>query len=183
MRIADARAVPLGIPVALVRDLLERGVASAAILESEGSLLDEYRDARGYAYAWGNIIEARSAGALAWHFVPVELWQQTEQVRWASVHSAVELIPGLQPTVVANLRHHLPDDLVLIGCHPQSRRYAHVLFGLLLVEPVRERRARRWLGTIFLPRVLPAVLEVCRARIADICRRVNASESSSHHVV
>ena len=178
MSIARTPTIPLGIPVPLVRDLLDRGVSPAAILESEGSLLEEYHDARGYAYAWGNIIEARSSASLIWHFIPVELWAQTDKFRRMPTHTAVELIPGLQSVIVASLRDCLPAEFVLIGCHPQSRRYAHALFSLLLVEPARERRARRWLAAIFLPRVLPETLLVCRTRIADICRGIVVPEPS-----
>ena len=180
MDIVEARTIPLGIPVPLVRDLLDRGVSPAAILASEGSLLGEYHAARGYAYAWGNVIEARSARSLVWHFVPVELWEQTQKLR-RPTHPAVELIPELQPTIAESLRDRLPGELVLIGCHPQSRRHAHALFSLLLVEPARERRVRRWLAVVFLPRVLPKVLDACRARIADTGRGTIAPEHPPRH--
>ena len=173
MDIVEGRTIPLGMPVPLVRDLLDRGVTPAAILASESSLLAEYRGARGYVYAWGNIIEARSARSLSWHFVPVELWEQTEKLR-RPTRTAVELIPELQPAIVESLHDRLPSQLVLTGCHPQSRRHAHVLFSLLLVEPTCERRVRRWLTVVFLPRVLPKLLDTCRARIAGMCRGVIA---------
>jgi hypothetical protein len=180
MDIVEARTIPLGIPVPLVRDLLDRGVSPAVIVAPEGSLLGEYHRARGYAYAWGNVIEARSARALVWHFVPVELWEQTQNLR-RPTHTAVELIPELQPTIIQSLHDRLPSDLVLIGCHPQSRRYAHALFSLLLIEPVRERSVRRWLAKVFLPRVLPQALEACRARIPDVGGRATVPEHSPRH--
>ena len=180
MDIVEARAIPLGIPVPLVRDLLARGVSPAAILAPEGSLLAEYHGAVGYAYAWGSVFEARSTTSLIWHFVPVELWEQTEKLR-RPTHTAVELIPQLQPTILERLHHHLPSELVLIGCHPQSRRHAHILFSLLLVEPARERRMRRWLAVVFLPRVLPKVLDASRARIADMCRGIIAPDHPPRH--
>ena len=180
MDIVEGRTIPLGMPVPLVRDLLDRGVTPAAILASEGSLLGEYRGARGYVYAWGNVIEARSARSLTWHFVPVELWEQTEKLR-RPTRTAVELIPELQPAIVESLHDRLPSELVLIGCHPQSRRHAHAVFSLLLVEPARERRVRRWLAVVFLPRLLPKVLEACRARIADACRSIIGSEHLPPH--
>ena len=180
MGIVNALTIPLGIPVPLVRDMLNRGVSPAAILASEGSLLEEYHDSRGYAYIWGTVIEARRAASLIWHFVPVELWEQTEKAR-APAHTAVELIPQLQPAIVDNLRDRLLGELVLIGCHPESRRLAHALFSLLLVEPARERRARRWLANVFLSRVLPQALESCRARIADVCGRTTVPEHSPRH--
>jgi hypothetical protein len=182
MEIVEARTIPLGIPVPLVRDLLNRGVSPAAILAPEGSLLGEYHGARGYAYAWGNVIEVRSSASLVWHFVPVELWEQTEGLR-RPAHTAVELIPKLQPAIVDTLHGLLPGELVLIGCHPQSRRHAHALFSLLRVEPARERRVRRWLAVVFLPRVLPQVLDACRARIADVRRRTIAPEEPPRHAV
>lgn len=169
MDIVEGRTIPLGIPVPLVRDLLDRGVSPAAILASEGSLLGEYHGARGYAYAWGNVIETRGTGSLIWHFVPVELWEQTEKLR-RPTHTAVELIPELQPTIVQSLYDHLPGELVLIGLHRHSRRRSHALFSFLVVEPSREHTLRRWLAVGFLPRVLPKVLDACRARIGDMGR-------------
>jgi hypothetical protein len=180
MDIVEARTISLGIPVSLVRDLLDRGVSPAAILAPEGSLLGEYHGARGYAYAWGNVIETRSTASLIWHFVPVELWEQTEKLR-RPTHTAVKLIPQLQPTIVESLRDHLPDELLLIGCHPRSRRHAHALFSLLVVEPARERRLRRWLAVVFLPRVLPKVLDACLTRIADACRDIIVPEHPPRH--
>ena len=180
MGIVNALTIPLGIPVPLVRDLLDRGVSPAAILASEGSLLAEYHDSRGYAYVWGNVIEARRTASLIWHFIPVELWEQTEKAR-APAHTAVDLIPQLQPAIVDTLRDRLLGELVLIGCHPQSRRYAHALFSLLLVEPARERRVRRWLANVFLPRLLPQTLEACRARISAVCGHAIGPEHSARH--
>jgi hypothetical protein len=180
MDIVEARTISLGIPVSLVRDLLDRGVSPAAILAPEGSLRGEYHGARGYAYAWGNVIETRGTASLIWHFVPVELWEQTEKLR-RPTHTAVELIPQLQPTIVDALRDRLPDELVLIGCHPRSRRHAHALFSLLVVEPARERRLRRWLAVVFLPRVLPKVLDACRTRIAEACRDIVVPEHLPRH--
>jgi hypothetical protein len=180
MDIVEARAIPLGIPEPLVRDLLDRGVSPAAILQSDGSLLEEYHGARGYAYAWGSVIEARATASLIWHFVPVELWEQTEKLR-PPTDTAVELIPQLQPVIAASLHDHLPGELALIGCHPHSRRNAHALFSLLLVESARERRVRRWLAVVFLRRVLPQVLDACRARIAGACRGIMAPERPPGH--
>ncbi len=169
MSIIDALTIPLGVPVALIRDQLNRGVPPAAILAPEASLLAEFQDARGYAYAWGNINEARSSASLVWHFVPAELWEQTDELRRASHSTAVELIPALQPVVIATLRDRLRDDVLLVGCHPQSRRHPHVLFSVCLVHRPHERRARRWLAAVFLPSLLPEVLEHCRARVVEIC--------------
>lgn len=169
MSIIDALTIPLGLPVTLIRDQLNHGVIPSVILAPEGSLLAEFQDARGYAYAWGNIIEARSSATLVWHFVPVELWEQTDQLRRASHSAAVELIPALQPLVIATLRDRLRDDLLLVGCHPRSRRYPQVLFSICLVDRQHERRARRWLAAVFLPSLLPEVLEHCRARVVEIC--------------
>lgn len=180
MNIVDALTIPLGLPAYLVVDELDHGVSAASILAPHDSLLAEHRYARGYAYAWGNIIEARTT-SLAWHFVPVALWEQTDELRRAPTHAAAELIPTLQPLIVASLRDRLPSELVLIGCHPQSRRCAHVLFGLVVVDPACERRARRWLATMFLPRVLPKALEACRAQIVDICRGNVVAERSPPH--
>jgi len=173
MNILDARTIRLGLPPQLVLDELHRGASPESILAPEGSLLSEYRDARGYAYDWGDMIEARRASSLTWHFVPVELWEQTENLR-RPTHTAVELIPQLQAIIVESFHDRLPSQLVLTGCHPQSRRHAHVLFSLLLVEPTCERRVRRWLTVVFLPRVLPKLLDTCRARIAGMCRGVIA---------
>ena len=180
MDIVEGRTIPLGIPVPLVRDLLDRGVSPAAILAPEVSLLGEYHGARGYAYAWGNVIETRGTASLIWHFIPVELWEQTEKLR-RPTHTAVELIPELQPTIGESLRDHLPRELLLIGCHPQSRRHVHALFSLLVFELARERRVRRWLAVVFLPRVLPNVLDACRARIADMCRGIIAPPHPPRH--
>lgn len=170
MSIADALTIPLGVPVPLLHDQLHRGVSPAAILAPEGSLLAQYRHAHGYAYAWGNIIEVRSSASLDWHFVPVELWDQTDGLRRARQHAAAELIPELQPVVVATLRDRLPPELMLVGCHPQSRRFPHVLFSLMLIRRSGERAGRHWIAAVFLPKVLPEVLSRLRARIADICR-------------
>ena len=65
---------------------------------------------------------------------------------------------------------------MLVGCHPQSRRYPHVLFSLLLVDPHRERVIRRWIADIFMERMLPNVLGRVRAEITAICRTNAASE-------
>jgi hypothetical protein len=175
VNILDARTIRLGLPPQLVLDELHRGASPESILAPEGSLLSEYRQARGYAYDWGDMIERRSTSSLTWHFVPVELWETTENLR-RPTHTAVELIPQLQPAIVESLHDRLPSELVLIGCHPQSRRRAHALFGLVLVEPACERRVRRWLTVVFLPRVLPKLLDACRARIAGMCRGVIAPQ-------
>jgi len=179
MDIVEARTIPLGIPVPLVRDLLDRGVSPAAILAPEGSLLAEYHGARGYAYEWGNVIEARTGSTLAWHFVPVMLWRDTDELRRAQTHTAARLIPELQPEVVAALRERLRRGLVLAGCHPQSRRAAHVLFSLVLAEAHGEPAARRWIAEVFLPETLPILFTLLRARISEICRA--HSESSRLH--
>src|SRR5437667_3917596 len=120
MNILDARTIPLGLPACLVLDELHRGTSPSSILAPEESLLAEYQKAQGYAYTWGNIIEVRSSASLVWHFVPVELWDQTHGLRRARKHAAAELIPELQPVVVATLRDRLPAELMLVGCHPQS---------------------------------------------------------------
>jgi len=99
----------------LVRDLLDRGVSPAAILAPKGSLLAEHHGAHGYAYEWGNVIEARTGSTLAWHFVPVMLWRDTEESRRAQTHTAARLIPELQQEVVAALRERLRRRLVLAG--------------------------------------------------------------------
>lgn len=169
MDIIRTHTVPLGIPVPLLRDLLARDVPAAAILAPTDSLLAAYRGCRGYAFPWGDIIEMRSAASLVWHFVPVELWEATESIRPAH-HTAVALIPHLQPTLAATWDDHLPEELLLVGCHPQSRRLPHVLFGFLLVDLAHEQRIRRWLATTFLPRLLPLALAVCRARVAVLGR-------------
>jgi hypothetical protein len=175
MNIVDARTIPLGLPAYLVLDELHRGASPASILAPEASLLAEYRNAHGYAYAWGNIIEVRSSASLVWHFVPVELWDQTHGLRRARQHTAAELIPELQPVVVATLRDRLPAELMLVGCHPRSRRFPQVLFSLVLIGRSRERAARQSIAGVFLPNVLPEVLSRLRARIADICRANSGS--------
>jgi hypothetical protein len=176
MDILDALTMPLGLPSYLVLDELHRGVSPASILAPEGSLLAEYRDARGYGYGWGNIIEARTGTSLAWHFAPVELWRGTDELRRAPGQTAAALIPELQPLVVAALRERLPLELVLVGCHPHSRRYPHVLFSLVLIEPRNEEKMRVWLSAVFLPGLLPEVIDRVRARLAEICRTNPASQ-------
>ena len=176
MNIADALTIPLGIPAYLVVDQLRRGASPASILANEDSLLAEYRNAHGYAYRWGNIIEARTGAWLAWHFAPVELWEATEALRRAPEHGAPELIPKLQPELARTLSNRLPAELMLVGLHPQSRRYPHVLFSLVLLDADRERAARQWIAAVFLPGVLPEVLERARAQIVQACRTDAASE-------
>jgi hypothetical protein len=170
MNIPDALTIPLGIPAYLVADQLRRGVSPASILASEDSLLAEYRNAFGYAYRWGNIIEARTGAWLAWHFAPVELWEATEALRRAPEHGAPELIRVLQPELAGTLRGRLPMELMLVGVHPQSRRYPHVLFSLVLVDSDRQRGARQWIAAVFLPGVLPEVLERARVQLVQACR-------------
>src|SRR6059036_1424065 len=104
MNILEARTIPLGLPSYLVLDELRRGVSPASILAPEGSLLAEYHGAHGYAYRWGNIIEARNSASFIWQFVAVELWDQTDELRRAPGHAAAGLIPELQPLIVATLR-------------------------------------------------------------------------------
>ena len=169
MSIVDALTIPLGLPVTLIRDQLNHGVPAAAILAPEGSLLADFQNAYGYAYRWGDIIEARSTAALAWHFVPVELWEETDELRRASEHAVAELIPELQPVVVAALRDRLPAGIMLIGCHPYSRRASHVLFSLVLVDRGRETAARRWLVADFLPCTWPGVLRQLHTRLDELC--------------
>jgi hypothetical protein len=170
MNIPDALTIPLGLPAPLIRDQLDRGISPAMILAPEGSLFAEYQNADGYTYRWGNIIEARTPTSLAWHFAPVELWRDTDHLRRSPEQTAAELIPKLQHEVVAALRDRLPAELVLVGCHPQSRRYPHVLFSLVLVNPCRQQQSRRWLAAVFVPSVLPDVLARVRAQLVEICR-------------
>ena len=176
MNIAQALTIPLGLPPYLVLDQLHRGISPAMILAPEDSLLAEYQRADGYAYRWGNVIEARTGTWLAWHVAPVELWYVTDQLRRSPTQTAAELIPLLQHKVTGALSTGLPAGLMLVGCHPQSRRYPHVLFSLLLVDPHRERVIRRWLADIFIERVLPNVLGRVRAEITAICRTNAALE-------
>jgi hypothetical protein len=169
MSIDDALTHPLGIPAYLVLDQLRRGVPPASILAIDDSLLAEYRNARGYAYPWGNIIEAHAVPGLAWHFALVELWETTDPLRRSPEHAVHVLIPKLQRVVARALRDQLPVELVLAGCHPQSRRDPHVLFSLALVDSARERPSRHWMAAVFLPRLLPEVLDRVRAQLIQIC--------------
>jgi hypothetical protein len=170
MNIEHALTIPLGLPPYLVLDQLHRGISPASILASEDSLLAEYRNADGYAYRWGNVIEARTPAWLAWHVAPVTLWSDTAALRRSSAQTAATLTPLLQHQVIGTLTEALPAGLMLAGCHPQSRRYPHVLFSLVLIDPDREREIRRWLANIFLERVLPNVLGRIRAEIIAVCR-------------
>ena len=176
MNIAHALTIPVGLPPYLVLDQLHRGISPASILAPEDSLLAEYQNADGYAYRWGNVIEARMPAWLAWHVAPVALWYDTDALRRSPAQTAAALIPLLQHQVVETLSTGLPAGLMLVGCHPQSRRYPHVLFSLVLVDPHREREIRRWLADTFMKRVLPKVLGRVRAEITDICR-TNAAAS------
>ena len=78
--------------------------------------------------------------------------------------------------IIGALSTGLPTGLMLVGCHPHSRRYRHVLFILVLVDPHREPEIRRWLADIFMERMLPNVLGRVRAEITEICRTNAASE-------
>jgi hypothetical protein len=173
MNIAQALTIALGLPPYLVLDQLHRGISPAMILAPEDSLLAEYHHADGYAFRWGNIIEARTG---TWHVAPVELWYVTDQLRRSPAQTAAALIPLLQHEVIGALSTGLPAGLMLVGCHPQSRRYPHVLFSLLLVDPHRERVIRRWLADIFIERMLPNVLGRVRAEITEICHTNAALE-------
>ena len=176
MNIADALTIPLGIPAYLVVDQLRLGVSPAAILASEDSLLAEYRNAHGYAYRWGNIIEARTGAWLAWHFAPIELWEATEALRGAPEHGVSALIPQLQRELAGMLSNRLPVEIMLVGLHPQSRRHPHVLFSLVLVDSDRERAVRQWIAAVFLPDVLPELLRCARVQLGQACGTDAASQ-------
>jgi hypothetical protein len=176
MNIEHALTIPLGLPPYLVLDQLHRGISPASILAPEDSLLAEYENADGYAYRWGNVIEARTPAWLAWHVAPVALWHDTDALRRSPAQTAAALIPLLQHQVIGTLSKELPAGLMLAGCHPQSRRYPHVLFSLVLIDPRREREIRRWLADSFLETVLPNVLGRSRAEITELCRANAASE-------
>lgn len=168
MDIAHAPTIPLGLPAYLVVDELQRGVPPASILAPEDSLLAEFQSAHGYAFRWGDIIEVHRGTSLAWHFVPVELWFDTDRLRrW---ETAAALIPALQPDVAKTLKNRLPVELVLSGCHLHARRDPHALFSLVLIEPRQERKARRWLSAVFVPGLLPEVLDRVRSRLTEICQ-------------
>src|SRR5216683_7899030 len=81
MNIARALTIQLGLPPYLVLDQLHRGISPAMILAPEDSLLAEYQHADGYAFRWGNVIEARTGTWLAWHVAPVALWYVTDALR------------------------------------------------------------------------------------------------------
>ena len=177
MNIADALTIPLGLPAYLVLDQLRRGASPASILGGEDSLLAEYRNARGYAYRLGQHhrsahrclarLALRPGGALAKS--PKRCVERRNTAPPSSLRP-------LQPELARTLANRLPAELMLVGLHPQSRRHPHVLFSLVLLDADRERATRQWIAAVFLPGVLPEVLERARVQLIRACRTDAASE-------
>lgn len=160
--IIDGNAVHLGIPAFASCDPAASRDDRAA--EQSHALLAEYRQARGYFYEWGHIIEQHRVaegildGTLVWHVVPTALWHAAGALRPGGLAVMEELGPMLRDSVRASVRGKLPDWLLLGGCYTNTRKRHHAIFSLISYNGEREVDARAWMHEVFLPTLLPEVL-------------------------
>ena len=165
--------VPIGIPALFLADQLSRGRTAEQILCGKRGLIAEYAGAKGYAYAWGHLIEQRLGRFVLWRVVPVALWERLSDVRAGSPLLIEELLTLVQPGISPSLEPHLPSGVVARGCQGASRRSPHALFTLLLTDPRVVTAVRHWLAMSLLTEFLPTLLNSVERRVTELLRCVS----------
>lgn len=150
---------PLGVPVVFFCELLTRARVMHHTEGATQSLRDEYEQARGYAAAWGQLIEMDTEGVLQWRVVPVRIWSMQLMSRDGAPLDIVADLEHTRPVL-----HRLLEDLVptWLALEPPAatRDHApHAAFCLRLIDPAMERFARDWMATELIDGVLPLILE------------------------
>lgn len=173
---------PLATPGLFLTDALRYGqISQQEIDDLRGPLIAEYYRAVGHRYPWGIVVEGSAttgAGrpALALHFVPIALWQESRDERSAVGVSITYWLTLLRPVAESALGQ-LPTGVSLAGTNVSMKRHQHALVTLLLEDLSHERALRRWVEYDFLAAVLPAVIAVLRGRIRKIVHNAQRSHS------
>jgi hypothetical protein len=169
--LAGAHRRPLGIPPIYILDQLQRGRTPSQILHAAPSVLQEYRGACGYAFAWGQLIEEQVLGQTCWRVMPVELWEGLERVRVGSALHIADLTSLLHTVVRATFHSHLPRELLLTGCQAGSRISPHSLFTLMSVTEAGTDTARAWIRRRLLPELIHDVLARCESHLVTLLNK------------
>lgn len=172
---------PLGIPLQYVIDQMQRGNPPCA-----GNLLPlvrEYDDAHGHTFAWGQLLEQRTGNQTVWRVMPVALWEALEDDRGTSGLRIHELTGSLRALVQQHLSDCLPASLVLTGLQEGSRRSPHSLLSLLCPDEQRLDEAWCWIATVFLPVLLPRLLDDCQARLGMVLEVASRRRSAARELL
>ena len=161
-------AHPLGIPPVFLHDALMQDRASPVDRYAAScALLAEYIDARGHAFAWGQIIESCVTPLHAWRIVPVRLWERLVDRFKVMPLNIPRLLILIAPIVRTSLLARLPAGVRLAGIQAKGRRHRHALFTLLLTDPSGHHRVRQWLERRLLPELLPDLLIRCESALQE----------------
>ena len=156
---------PLQVPTVFILAQMNQGVDLTAQMDPHNptSLLAEYRDAQGYHFPWGYVVEhavvddsrVAQTASVCWRFVPVQLW--CDHVGDRDTPSIAAQLNELTEAVSLHWTRCMPHYV-----QPAPRR-PHDLFALRCGAADRDR-ARRWLADKLLPKILPR-------RLDDLARR------------
>jgi hypothetical protein len=167
-RVAEGLREPLGIPAFFLTDQLGRGIPAVRVLSSSRSLVSEYAGAEGYATDWGQIIEQTFGHFVAWRINPAGWWERFHSLRQRCMLLIPDLIDIVQPCINASIVGDLPRGVAISGRHPNGRSHPHTLVTPVLVASTQERAVRHWMGTEFLPRLLPAAFDDAERRLCEV---------------
>jgi hypothetical protein len=156
---------PLQVPTVFILAQMSQEADLAAQMDpyNPTSLLAEYRDAQGYHFPWGYVVEdpvvddsrVASAASVCWRFVPVQWW--CDHVGDRDAPSIAARLNGLTEEVHLHLTRCMPH------CVQPAPRRPHDLFALRCGAANCDR-ARRWIADKLLPKILPRLLD-------DLARR------------
>ena len=175
---------PLGAPAVFLVDVLTAhrpaDQCSAPWVSHAGELVREYDSAKGYVFAWGQLMEQSLGRYMVWRVIPVALWTDY----FSSAVDPVADIPAMTAALHVLARRHVPreplEGVYCTGCNGGGQRAPHALLSLLCTRPENMDGVRRWLATDFLGQVLPPLLVACQSALANLPTTAGRPPTPAH---
>jgi hypothetical protein len=180
----SGRIIPLQIPEPVWREWKINGVDADHLAELQA----EYGEAMGYEFDWGQIIEEVFDGipaadsdnledpsylAVRWHFVLCDVY-----TAFLDGGGNLGELSDLATVILAEAehsRHDLPEawrDDALPACISFDEGNNISAFAVCVVGRANVAEARKWMSSVFIPGVLPIVLD-------QLCRENEAARDGS----